>query len=111
MSHNDQKPDAACEQCGLTATRREFVRELSLSIAGIVASLGIGSRAAEALPVRAVAALAREGDRHVYPIPAEDGVEIDRKAEIIVVRWSGALYAFNLSCPHQHTALRWINKD
>lgn len=111
MSHNDQKPVLDCEACGLTASRRAFIRELSLSIAGILASLGVGARAAAALPVRAIAPLEREGDAHVYPIPAEDGVEIDRKAEIIVVRWSGALYAFNLSCPHQRTALRWINKD
>ena len=25
----------------------------------------------------------------------------------ILVRWSDQVYAFNLSCPHQNTALRW----
>jgi Rieske Fe-S protein len=100
-----------CEACGLPASRREFIRELSLTVASVLAALGVGSRAAAALPVSAVDALARQGSRHTYPIPAEDGVEIDRKAEIILVRWKGAVYAFNLSCPHQRTALRWINKD
>jgi Rieske Fe-S protein len=27
---------------------------------------------------------------------------------VILVRYQGAAYAFNLSCPHQHTALRWL---
>jgi Rieske Fe-S protein len=26
---------------------------------------------------------------------------------VILVRWQGSIYAFSLSCPHQHTALRW----
>ena len=113
MSHNDSIPASAsdCGACGLPPSRREFIREFSLTLAGVLATLGIGSRVAAALPVSAVDALARQGSRHTYPIPAEDGVEIDRKAEIILVRWDGAVYAFNLSCPHQRTALRWINKD
>jgi nitrite reductase/ring-hydroxylating ferredoxin subunit len=46
-----------------------------------------------------------------YPIPAADGVQIDRDQEVILVRWQGAVYAFNLSCPHQRTALRWNEGD
>jgi Rieske Fe-S protein len=38
-------------------------------------------------------------------------VQIDRENEVILVRWEGAIYAFNLSCPHQHTALRWRDGD
>jgi len=34
-------------------------------------------------------------------MPAKDGAEIDRKNEVILVRWLGAAYAFNLSCPHR----------
>ena len=113
MSHNDPAPPtgADCEACGLPPSRREFIRELSLSVASVLATLGVGTRAAAAMPISAVTALARQGSRHTYPIPAEDGVEIDRKGEVILVRWEGAVYAFNLSCPHQRTALRWINKD
>ena len=102
---------AECEACGISPSRREFIRELSVTVAGVLATLGVGARAAAALPVSAVEALVRQGSRHTYPIPAEDGVEIDRKAEVILVRWEGAVYAFNLSCPHQRTALRWITKD
>jgi len=112
MSPNDTVPTSDdCEACGLSASRREFIRELSLTVASVLATLGVGTRAAAALPVSGVDALVRQGSRHTYPIPVEDGVEIDRKAEIILVRWEGAVYAFNLSCPHQRTALRWINKD
>ena len=49
-------------------------------------------------------------DARSYPVPLEDGVHIDKDAEVIVVRWEGTLYAFALSCPHQHTALRWDDK-
>ena len=51
------------------------------------------------------------GSEHQYPIPAADGVTIDRKAQIIVVRYQQHLYAFNLACPHENTALKWLPKD
>jgi Rieske Fe-S protein len=38
-------------------------------------------------------------------------VQIDRDNQVILVRWQGAIYAFNLSCPHQNTALRWNQGD
>lgn len=55
---------------------------------------------------------ARHGDDTVtYAIPAADGAQIDKKSEVILVRWQGAVYAFNLSCPHQNTALKWDDTD
>jgi len=30
---------------------------------------------------------------------------------VILVRWQNAIYAFNLSCPHQNTALKWDDRD
>jgi nitrite reductase/ring-hydroxylating ferredoxin subunit len=71
-----------------------------------MATLGI-ARSAAALPVSMVNALARGKAGLTYPIPAADGVQIDKDNEVILVRWKNAMYAFNLSCPHQHTALRW----
>jgi nitrite reductase/ring-hydroxylating ferredoxin subunit len=47
------------------------------------------------------------GTEHSYPLPQQDGATIDRDAEVIIVRYQGKVYAFSLSCPHQHTALRW----
>jgi nitrite reductase/ring-hydroxylating ferredoxin subunit len=71
-----------------------------------MASLGI-TRSAAALPVSMVEALGRAKAGLTYPIPAADSVQIDKDNEVILVRWKGAVYAFNLSCPHQNTALRW----
>ena len=52
-----------------------------------------------------------QGAEHRYPFPASDGVTIDRKQQVIIVRFQGHVYAFNLSCPHENTALKWLPKD
>ena len=64
-----------------------------------------------ALPVAFGESLRATGSEHSYPIPAGDGVTIDRKAQVIVVRYQQHLYAFNLACPHENTALKWLPKD
>jgi Rieske Fe-S protein len=51
------------------------------------------------------------GSEHRYPVPAGDGVSIDRTAQVIVVRYQGHVYAFNLACPHQNQALKWLPKE
>jgi nitrite reductase/ring-hydroxylating ferredoxin subunit len=103
---NDTEHD--CGGCPIVAgsTRRDFLRDAALGIAGIAASLGIASSAA-ALPVSMIEALARTKKGISYAIPAADGVQIDKDNEVILVRWQNTMYAFNLSCPHQRTALRW----
>lgn len=82
-----------CGACPLAPTRREFLRDVSLM-----------------LGVSWIAALKSVNRMHTYPIPTTDGAEIDRKNEVILVRWQNAVYAFNLSCPHQNTALKWDNR-
>jgi Rieske Fe-S protein len=42
-----------------------------------------------------------------FPIPAADGVTIDKGSGVILVRYQGKVIAFNLACPHENTALRW----
>ena len=98
--------DLDCNDCPIATTRRDFVRDSAISIAGALATLGISSPAA-ALPVSIIEALARNDDKITYAIPAADSVRIDKDNEVILVRWENAVYAFNLSCPHQRTALRW----
>ncbi|HEY0241161.1 MAG TPA: Rieske (2Fe-2S) protein [Gemmatimonadaceae bacterium] len=96
-----------CNTCPIASTtRRAFVRDAMIGVAGALATLGISSSAA-ALPVSMIEALARKDEKITYAIPAADGVRIDKDNEVILVRWQGAVYAFNLSCPHQRTALRW----
>ena len=97
--------DKDCNDCPLTS-RRDFVRDASLGVGVFLASLGM-SRSAAAMPVSIVSALMRSAQAVTYAIPAADGVHIDTGNEIILVRWQNSVYAFNLSCPHQRTALRW----
>lgn len=96
-----------CDGCGDLAGRRAFLRELGAAAAAALAAAGVPWRTAAALPVLASRGAANGRQMVSYPIPAADGVEIDKKHEVILVRYAGAVYAFALSCPHQNTALRW----
>ena len=61
--------------------------------------------AALMLPVIAGVRISRE--EKSYPIPAADGVQIDKDQDVILSRTGGKVFAFSLACPHQNTALRW----
>ena len=93
--------------CAAALSRRSFLRG-----AGAVTLLAVvpGGHAA-ALPYRgAVAPVDGEAPLR-YPVPPDDGAQIDRDHAVILVRWEGRVFAFALSCPHQNTALRWSEKD
>ncbi len=79
-----------CGGCAIgdAMERRDFLR--GLFAMGVVFVGGIGPRAEKA-----------------YPIPAGDGVSIDKDESVIVARFAGKAYAFSLACPHQNTVLRW----
>jgi len=83
--------------CTDSPSRREFLQ--------IVAALGFVS-----LPVVFVEGVDAASEQK-YPFPSADGVTIDRKQQVIIVRAQGHVYAFNLSCPHENTALKWLPKD
>jgi len=100
-----------CDECGLTPERRRFLRELGLVTAAVLLGLGVPRHRALAMTPSPVRARRRIAGKATYPVPAEDGVQIDRDNQVILVRWQGAIYAFNLSCPHQNTALRWNGGD
>jgi Rieske Fe-S protein len=82
-----------------------FASLMALTGLGVPSQLAI---AMTPMPTRARRILA---GNPAYPLPPADGVQIDRDQEVILVRWQSAVYAFNLSCPHQHTALRWNQGD
>jgi nitrite reductase/ring-hydroxylating ferredoxin subunit len=105
VKHIDEKDCGACP-IAHAATRRDFVRDAAIGLAGVLASLGISNPAA-ALPVSVIEAITRRKNTINYGIPAADGAQIDKDNEVILVRWQNAIYAFNLSCPHQNTVLRW----
>jgi Rieske Fe-S protein len=80
-----------CGGCTLLG-RREFLRDA-------------------AMPVHLMNAIAVRDELATYPLPTADGVYIDKKQEVIVARVANQVFAFELACPHQNTALRWNAKD
>ncbi|MBL8987569.1 MAG: Rieske (2Fe-2S) protein [Gemmatimonadetes bacterium] len=98
----------SCSGCAADGGRRAFLREAAAAAAAALVALGIPGRAAAAMPIAALSGTRRGvGGGVTYPIPAADGVSIDKANEVILVRHGGSVYAFALSCPHQNTALRW----
>jgi len=96
--------------CGGCPTRRQFLVDAA-SLAGLAAAaLGVGAAERNAWTV-ALAQGTGTGDERTYPIPAADGVTIDRVEQVILVRYQGGVYAFNLACPHENTALKWRASD
>jgi Rieske Fe-S protein len=107
--------NTSCD-CGITKDRRTFLRDAAIAVAGALVAVGMPRGLAAQMPLDFTSALKREtkGDGAAtlsYAIPAADGAQIDKQNEVILVRWQNAVYAFNLSCPHQNTALRWDDAD
>jgi Rieske Fe-S protein len=97
---------AGCDSAG----RREFL-SVAAALLATLAGLGSSPAVAESLPVRAARGRRSRRDEVTYPLPAADGVEIDKPQQAILVRFERAIYAFALSCPHQNTALKWLADD
>jgi Rieske Fe-S protein len=106
---------AGRDDAGAGDGRRAFLRDGLAALAAIVAVAGASTPLAalplESLPWTTATGTRRDARTVSYPVPAADGVTIDREHEVILVRWQGGVYAFNLSCPHQRTALRWQEGD
>ncbi|HEX4999372.1 MAG TPA: Rieske (2Fe-2S) protein [Terriglobia bacterium] len=62
------------------------------------------------LPVFSITGLGAANEKQ-FPLPQADSVNIDRKAQVILVREHNAVYAFALSCPHENAAVKWLAKD
>jgi nitrite reductase/ring-hydroxylating ferredoxin subunit len=89
-------------------SRRAFLHQSSCRLFTLGA-LGLAADIA-ALPVSAIAGTA-SGQEKAYPIPPADGVNIDRHAQVMVVRFAGRVYAFAMACPHENAAVKWLAKD
>ncbi len=102
-----------CPQCGSEddlSSRRDFLHQAG-SLFACFAALGVVPGDSVGFTVRLTTALRRAGAEALYPIPKEDGANIDRDRELILVRYQDRVYAFGLSCPHQRTALRWEQEE
>jgi Rieske Fe-S protein len=103
----DAFDEAACNACALRQPRRDFLRQAGLAIIGALVAAGVPEELAAAMRPATVVSRNRGTSDPSYPIPAADGVQIDRDNQVILVRWKNGIFGFNLSCPHQNTALRW----
>jgi len=63
-----------------------------------------------ALPVTRVIGVTT-GQERQYGVPAVDSVNIDHVAQTILVRYQGHVFGMSLGCPHEHAAVRWVEKD
>lgn len=101
---------SSCSNCRDTgATRRSFLKGAT-AVLGL-AAFGSASDDLVELPVSFATSVAAAGSERRYPVPETDGVTIDKSSQVIVVRYQQHLYAFNLACPHENTALKWLPKD
>jgi len=98
----DMSVDDRCD-----VDRRGFLRGCSLFAAAALA-VGATGASAERLGVRWTSALAVRPGEVSYPLPASDGVEVDREHSVLLARYHGQVYAFSLICPHQRAAVKWL---
>jgi nitrite reductase/ring-hydroxylating ferredoxin subunit len=87
--------------------RREFIQEGSCVLLALSAVGLAGDGAVSAAAISGAGA----GRERRYPIPSSDGVNIDRDAQVILVRAASKVFAFALACPHQNAAVKWVAKD
>ena len=99
-------PEDGCTGCTLH-NRRDFLLDALRAGAAALAAIGMAPAGADAMPLRWISALTAAGAERTYPVPAADGVQIDKDNEVILARTGKSVYAFALACPHQNTALRW----
>src|SRR5436190_8889473 len=88
--------------------RRDFLRLGGCFIIALTA-LGLPPSLA-ALPIAEITGSGAANEKR-YPLPTADGVNIDRQAQVILVRFQNNIYAFSLACPHEHAAIKWLPKD
>ena len=95
------------DDCRVTcASRRSFITHMSGAM--LAALVGVEAVSAdERYAVIDIIGVEIAPSQKSYPLPAADGVNIDKSAQTILVRYRGKVIAFNLACPHENTALRW----
>jgi nitrite reductase/ring-hydroxylating ferredoxin subunit len=87
--------------------RRTFLHSCSFLVAAALA-VGATGASAESLPVRATHALGVRHRQVSYPLPAADGVEVDREHSVLLARFQDQVFAFSMICPHQRAAVKWL---
>jgi nitrite reductase/ring-hydroxylating ferredoxin subunit len=105
-------PADSCSSCPVADAieRRDFFREAAARALTALGALALLPANGTAMPL---AFISGSGSRmaKAYPIPAVDGVSIDKQESVIIARFNDRAYAFSLACPHQNTALRWEERN
>jgi nitrite reductase/ring-hydroxylating ferredoxin subunit len=96
-----------CVGCGRPTSRREALGQVSAALLAAMAGVELLPGTAAAVPVLEATGTPTGPSERAYPLPTADGVNIDRDTQVILVRFQQRVYAFNLACPHENTALRW----
>jgi nitrite reductase/ring-hydroxylating ferredoxin subunit len=105
---SEERENECAEACllGQAMERREFLRNATSAAWLAMGALAGGASPSPAMTVTFASGTGARADK-VYPIPAADGVVIDKDESVIIARFDGRVFAFSLACPHQNTALRW----
>ena len=102
---------AGCAGCDGSTSRRRALGRMSTAALAAMVGVELWPGTLAAVPVAEGAGAPAGPAQSAYPVPAADGVTIDRETQVIVVRFQQHAYAFNLACPHENTALRWKERD
>lgn len=100
-----------CPGCSGAVSRRGALGRVSAAALAAMAGVALTGDRDGMLPVVEAAGAAAGASERQFPLPQTDGVTIDREAQVILVRFQQHVYAFNLACPHENTALRWRQQD
>jgi Rieske Fe-S protein len=103
----DEPSAARCAACAGADNRRDFLKQAAFMISSALVGMTGAPGLASALPLAVGAPVGVSGNDLIYPVPAADGATIDRDNGVIIVRYQGKVFAFNLSCPHENAAVRW----
>ncbi|MDR0787150.1 MAG: Rieske 2Fe-2S domain-containing protein [Gemmatimonadota bacterium] len=101
-------PGPDCQGCSIS--RRRAVMEIVAGLGLALAATGLSDEKLLAQPFAAISGLRNLANTITYPVPTADGVQIDKANDVILVRWGGMVRAFNLSCTHRNTALKWDDR-
>src|SRR5688500_4386501 len=99
MEMNDETKQAPRDTCAngcAVSGRRDFLIDALRASAAALAAIGIAPGGANAMPLRWISALSSAADDKSYPIPAADGVQIDKENEVILSRVGKQVFAFAL---------------
>ena len=103
-------PTIAATSCDDAQISRRAFLDATGCVIALIGAMGLSARDVEALPIRETTG-ERAGNELRYPIPASDSVNVDHAAQAILARVQGRVLIFNLACPHQNAAIKWLPAD